>query len=309
MSRISWKKHLWQEDHIVPDEMINAVENKLGVKFPDDYIMVVKTNQGKTPWQPSSVKVRNGIDVVSTLLHFENYSKEPKYDIYSVIKQHELLSEEQSSKLIPFQKSDGSSVFCFDYRTTEINPPIVFVNSDIEGEEAIIPVANSFTDFLEKPWRLFFDELRKQPTDPNDVDYQVYLTSKLWKKIRRRVLKRDKKTCVFCGGKAQHVHHSSYEREVMEGKADQMLVSMCAVCHYYIHYDDNGSMRTPEETDRILLGKNPPTHIPEPILDLRRKCPFPPEWLRMNDIQQRTWQTRNQTLRKERCVSKLSKKN
>lgn len=64
------------------------------------------------------------------------------------------------------------------------------------------------------------------------MDYQTeYLNSPLWRKIKRRVLTRDKKKCVFCEGPAQTVHHRSYDRDVLEGKADQMLVSLCDACH------------------------------------------------------------------------------
>jgi len=158
--------------------------------------------------------------------------------------------------------------------------------------------------------RQILEELRERvsrPSDPNDVmlmDYrEEYLPSKLWHKIRRRVLKRDEKTCVFCRGHADVVHHRSYERDVLEGKADHMLVSLCRACHDYIHIDDVGRRRTMEESDLILLEKSPPTHIPEPILDLRRKSPHPPEWSRMNSDQRKAWVTRNNSLRKERTVA------
>ena len=146
---------------------------------------------------------------------------------------------------------------------------------------------NSTKILTEDEWNQKFEELRERldnPSSQNDVmlmDYQEeYLPSKLWKRIRRRVLKRDNKTCTYCGGGATVVHHRSYERDVMEGKADHMLVSLCNACHDYIHFDN----RAAEETDRILLEKTPPTDIPEPILDLRRKFAHPPEWPRMNSI-------------------------
>jgi 2-polyprenyl-6-methoxyphenol hydroxylase-like FAD-dependent oxidoreductase len=44
---------------------------------------------------------------------------------------------------------------------------------------------------------------------------QSYLQSALWRKIRRRVLKRDRNTCVRCGCKATQVHHRSYEPEAV----------------------------------------------------------------------------------------------
>jgi len=125
-----------------------------------------------------------------------------------------------------------------------------------------------------------------QSSEPNNVllmDYRKkYLSSTLWRKIRNRVLKRDNQICVYCGSEAQVVHHRSYEREVLEGKADHMLVSLCEDCHEYIHFNTcgrgrsmenpdaiyldlkySGCQRSMEDSDRILLEKNLPPYIIE----------------------------------------------
>lgn len=150
------------------------------------------------------------------------------------------------------------------------------------------------------------EELRRKPGIAKDVmlmDYQAeYLSSPLWRKIKGRVLARDNKKCVFCEGPAQTVHHRSYDRDVLEGKADQMLVSLCDPCHDFVHFDDDGRKRSLEETDRILLCKRPRTDFPEPNVDLRRE-PYrdlPAEWPRMNHIQRNGWLVRYRELRKTR---------
>jgi 5-methylcytosine-specific restriction endonuclease McrA len=153
---------------------------------------------------------------------------------------------------------------------------------------------------------LLREELRRGQRLPQDVmlmDYQTeYLDSSLWRRIRKRVLTRDGKKCVFCDGAAQTVHHRSYDRNVLEGKADQVLVSLCDACHNFIHFDMDGQRRSLEETDRILLREQPPTHFPEPIVDLRRELyrDLPAEWPRMNHIQRNGWLARYRELRKTR---------
>lgn len=126
-------------------------------------------------------------------------------------------------------------------------------------------------------------------------DYQSeYLNSSLWKKIRKRILLRDGKKCVFCGGVAKAVHHRSYSREVLEGLADDQLVSLCDPCHEYIHFAPDGFKHPPDETDRILLSAQPPTDFPEPTVDLRH-LPYrelPGDWSRMNHIQRKGWHAR-----------------
>jgi hypothetical protein len=139
----------------------------------------------------------------------------------------------------------------------------------------------------------------KKPKDVLLMDYQTeYLKSTLWRKIKERILARDKKQCVYCGGVAEVVHHRSYSREVLEGNADLMLVSLCNACHDFIHFDSSGQGRAPEESDRILIYEQPPRDFPEPSVDLRRDrhSNKPAEWPRMNDIQRRGWLARYQEL-------------
>lgn len=168
-------------------------------------------------------------------------------------------------------------------------------------------------DEINRKFEEFVKSRLESPVSSDDVmmmDYhRVYLSSKLWGKIKRRVLKRDNKTCIFCEGKATIVHHRSYDREVLQGNADHMLASLCMACHNYIHIDDTGNRRSMEETDRILLQKSPPTDIPDPILDLRKKSPRPPEWHRMNSIQRKAWIFRNNKLREERNLALKEKGN
>src|SRR6202035_4798824 len=95
------------------------------------------------------------------------------------------------------------------------------------------------------------------------MDYrQEYLFSPLWKKIRGRVLyRRDKKICFYCGGVAVLVHHRSYTRKVLEGRADHMLISLCEGCHELIHIRNGGISRSLVAANRVLLKRNPPTEI------------------------------------------------
>lgn len=66
---------------------------------------------------------------------------------------------------------------------------------------------------------------------PKKVGYAVYLQSPLWKRIRKRILKRDEHLCRDCGREAKHVHHLSYAPLVMFGRDDSKLLSLCVSCH------------------------------------------------------------------------------
>ena len=143
-------------------------------------------------------------------------------------------------------------------------------------------------------------------TDVVLMDYQgEYLESEEWKKIKKRILKRDGNVCARCGGRGTAVHHRSYEREVLEGKADHLLVTICSACHEVIHFDDSGKKRPFEEWEAILQQCPDPKDFPEPKIDLRRSKwdrskDHPPQWSRMTEVQQKNWSHRYAELRKQK---------
>ena len=161
----------------------------------------------------------------------------------------------------------------------------------------------------------FFDECDRKlalplsagpETDVMLMDYHsVYLPSKLWAKIRRRVLKRDQKVCQSCGGRGSLVHHRSYERDVLEGKADHMLATVCEGSHDRIHFDDHGLKRPEGEWDAVFLAGQHQIEFPEPTIDLRLKTqPRPNGWGRMTARQKGRWTHRVNVLICEKHIAK-----
>jgi hypothetical protein len=87
--------------------------------------------------------------------------------------------------------------------------------------------------------------------------YEKYRRRKLWAKIIvPRVLERDGGLCRRCGCKAEIVHHKSYASEVMRGKMDDQLISVCQACHKIIHFDDAGRRRAMAEWNAFLSMPN-----------------------------------------------------
>lgn len=153
--------------------------------------------------------------------------------------------------------------------------------------------------------RRMIDELRNLPMEEGDVtlmDYHSeYLKSPLWRKIKRRVLKRDNNICGSCGGIGNIVHHRSYSREVLEGNADHMLATVCEGCHNIIHFDNDKSRRSEEESERVFLAGQRQTDFPLPHIDLRRRSQRQPvEWPRMTAVQRELWNKKAQQLLRER---------
>jgi 5-methylcytosine-specific restriction endonuclease McrA len=61
--------------------------------------------------------------------------------------------------------------------------------------------------------------------------YSLYMTSKIWRSTRWRVLKRDGNKCVKCGSeKFLHVDHIRYP-EMIGYERMANLQTLCAICH------------------------------------------------------------------------------
>ena len=64
----------------------------------------------------------------------------------------------------------------------------------------------------------------------------VYLKSDAWRRKRYVVLKRDNWRCVYCGARANQVHHKKYARKNIGKEPIKWLVSVCKSCHNDIHH-------------------------------------------------------------------------
>ena len=100
-------------------------------------------------------------------------------------------------------------------------------------------------------------------------NYEAYLASDLWRRIRARVMKRDGHACVRCAGGADLVHLRRYTKAVLDGEDDSQLVSLCDDCHRTVHYEASGRVRNSwNEADAILMESPSVTPItPQSALD------------------------------------------
>ncbi len=91
------------------------------------------------------------------------------------------------------------------------------------------------------------------------ADYQDYLRSAEWKKIRAVVLRRYRYKCALCSSKAKAVHHITYSRAVLLGEDKAGLVPVCKQHHLIIEFDDDREKRSLQEAKktyaRIRMAK------------------------------------------------------
>lgn len=123
------------------DEQLAEVQDRLGVRFPDDYIEVVRTNQGSTP-DPSTVRLSDG--TTTSLDMLLPLRAESGLDVLSCSEDSDVLPE----RVIVFALDPGDNIFGFDYRSTDVDPPVVFFAIDDPAAESEF-LAASFTELIQ----------------------------------------------------------------------------------------------------------------------------------------------------------------
>jgi 5-methylcytosine-specific restriction endonuclease McrA len=64
---------------------------------------------------------------------------------------------------------------------------------------------------------------------------RIRLESELYKKLRHQVLSRDGWKCQACGRRSNlEVHHKEF-RSRSGDDSEQNLITLCVVCHSYVH--------------------------------------------------------------------------
>lgn len=92
---------------------------------------------------------------------------------------------------------------------------------------------------------------REGISDVRSLEYSQYLRTSLWRKIKQWIFDRDLQKCVVCKREKvsrstndMDVHHRSYDIDVLEGRREDMLVSLCTRCHRTVEFYNEGTKRT-----------------------------------------------------------------
>jgi len=149
---ITWESYSENSVADVSLEQIEAIEKKLNVRLPDDYLLIAKLHNGKRPI-PGDIDVGKRSTIVTFLLTLEAKDSNSSDSLLSSYQNN----DDRDDKIVPFAIAGGASRFCFDYRENISTPTIVFDNSDIEYADprSTVKVCNTFTEFLGK---LYSDE-------------------------------------------------------------------------------------------------------------------------------------------------------
>jgi hypothetical protein len=90
----------------------------------------------------------------------------------------------------------------------------------------------------------FIEELRRKQESVMFADYNRYITSEEWYKIRSMIVNRDGGLCQICGDPADHVHHLTYAHFTREFPFE--LVALCRDCHHREYHSPEAKKRESE---------------------------------------------------------------
>ncbi|WP_340013870.1 SMI1/KNR4 family protein [Paenibacillus sp. FSL K6-1318] len=134
---IIWKRTVGD----ISEDIINKVEKKYGIQFPDDYRECVKNYNGGHP-VPNIFSYDDGGEGVFD--HLLSFTSEP-----NIVVVYEFISDFMPKGIFPFGTDPFGNQLCFDYRKSENSPSVVFLNNEEFGEDSITEVCNSFSELLE----------------------------------------------------------------------------------------------------------------------------------------------------------------
>jgi cell wall assembly regulator SMI1 len=143
---VTWEKYVWDSPRPVTLHEIETLEQEWGVTFPDDYKRAVMDYQGMTP-VPFVIDIGSSDNVICELLTVSVDEQQPSSALSHV---YRLIKHLVPAGIYPFAATGTGDYICFDYRASAGAPKVVFYFTDALGEEALYPVADSFTDFLSK---------------------------------------------------------------------------------------------------------------------------------------------------------------
>ena len=141
----TWRDKQWDGCHSpLGPGRIEAVERALGVEFPADYRECIRTCHGGHPrenafWFDDPVVGRMG-SCLGVLLSFTEGDSE------NILETYNDLRVQLPSRTIPFADDGGGDFMCFSYKAGTTAPTVVYWP---HGEADLIPLASSFTDFID----------------------------------------------------------------------------------------------------------------------------------------------------------------
>lgn len=128
---------------------MSEFEQNEGIKLPSHYKEIVRFRDGGILEKNTFSYEKEGEIDEDIVGEFLCWQKETLPHYYSYLPNaYRDPPEFFPQGLIPFAPDGGGNYICFDYRNCKENPPIVFWHHEVEENEGVFHLANSFDEFI-----------------------------------------------------------------------------------------------------------------------------------------------------------------
>lgn len=131
----------------LPDRVLAGAELLLGVIFPSDYRDCVRVNHGGRP-EPNGFVVPadpapwgSGVGI---LLSLDPHDPNGVWGVLGRLG----VDAQLPAGLVPVAEDGGGDFICLDYRGGPERLAVVYWSHEVGGEAGVVPVAETFGDFL-----------------------------------------------------------------------------------------------------------------------------------------------------------------
>lgn len=126
-------------------EEVGVAERRLGVKFPPAYAQTIALHSGASNPDECEFEYldrgRKRVGNFGTLLSLRD---DQLNNLFETI---DNLGDQLPKGIVPVIDTGSGDCVCLDYRTSLV-PPVVYFAHERIGEDAIVPLEDSFADFL-----------------------------------------------------------------------------------------------------------------------------------------------------------------
>lgn len=135
----------WKYGKEIHQQKIIQVCEWFEISFPEDFISIVKANDGGKP-TPEIFKLKNGTEkIFNYLLSFDQSSKHNIIYINNILRNiHQV-----NANIVAFADDPFGNLICFEF-AGDSSPKVVFWEHETNE---LLPIANSFSELLENMFR------------------------------------------------------------------------------------------------------------------------------------------------------------
>ena len=135
----------------VSDVEMSRFENQNKIKLPEDYKKAILKYNGGIPSKCSFPYEDPMYGPVNTV--FGMMLSFCKCDEDNIFESFDSLKDQLPDRVYPIIDDGAGDYVCFDYRNAEVSPRLVYWCHELSLENSIVPLADTFTDFIENKLR------------------------------------------------------------------------------------------------------------------------------------------------------------